>query len=43
MRDAGGQADDVHRMQAWAGRSAAFGPAEPVAELVRRLWEEAQA
>ncbi len=43
MRDAGGQASDVHRMQAWAGQSAALARAEPAAEVVRRLWQEAQA
>jgi nitronate monooxygenase len=30
-------------MQAWAGQGAALGTAEPAGELVRRLWEEAQA
>ena len=43
MRDAGGRAGDVHRMQAWAGQSAALARAEPAAEVVRRLWDEAQA
>jgi nitronate monooxygenase len=42
MREAGGQARDVHRMQAWAGQSAALARAEPAGEVVRRLWEEAQ-
>jgi hypothetical protein len=28
----------VHRMQAWAGQSAALARAEPAAEVVRRLW-----
>src|SRR6202034_3467297 len=31
MREAGGQARDVHRMQAWAGQSAALARAEPAA------------
>jgi nitronate monooxygenase len=34
---------DVHRMQAWAGQSAALARAEPAADVVRRLWEGAQA
>ena len=42
MRDAGGRAGDVHRMQAWAGQSAALARAEPAGEVVRRLWEETQ-
>ena len=42
MREAGGQAGDVHRMQAWAGQAAALARAEPAAELVTRLWEEAE-
>jgi len=32
-----------HRMQAWAGQSAALARAEPVGQLVLRLWQEAQA
>jgi len=43
MRDAGGASRDVHRMQAWAGQSAALARAEPVGQLVLRLWQEAQA
>jgi nitronate monooxygenase len=42
MRDAGGQARDIHRMQAWAGQAAALARAEPAGELVTRLWEEAE-
>jgi nitronate monooxygenase len=42
MREAAVAADDVRRMQAWAGQSAAL--ARPVAagELVRRAWDEAR-
>ena len=43
MRDAAGRAGDVQRMQAWAGQVAALARPEPAAELVRRLWDEAQA
>ncbi len=43
MRTAGGAAGDVHRMQVWAGQSAALARAEPAAEVVRSLWEGARA
>jgi nitronate monooxygenase len=43
MREAAGRAGDVHRMQAWAGQAAAMARAEPAGEVVRRLWEEAEA
>jgi nitronate monooxygenase len=43
MREAGGRAGDVHRMQAWAGQAAAMARAEPAGEVVRRLWAEAEA
>jgi nitronate monooxygenase len=43
MRDAAGRAGDVHRMQAWAGQAAAMARPEPAAEMMRRLWEEAEA
>lgn len=43
MRDAGGRAGDVHRMQAWAGQGAALARPEPAGEVVRRLWAEAEA
>jgi nitronate monooxygenase len=42
MREAGGKARDVHRMQAWAGQAAALARAEPAAEFVIRLWQEAE-
>jgi nitronate monooxygenase len=42
MREAGGKARDIHRMQAWAGQAAALACAEPAAELVSRLWQEAE-
>lgn len=43
MRAVAQQEGDVHRMQAWAGQSAALAKAEPAADVVRRLWEGAQA
>ncbi len=43
MRKAGTAANDVHRMQAWAGQSAAMARAEPAADIVNRLWQEANA
>lgn len=43
MRDAGGKARDIHRMQAWAGQAAHFARAEPANAFVTRLWQEAEA
>jgi nitronate monooxygenase len=34
---------DVQRMQAWAGQSARLAKVEPAADMVRRLWDGAQA
>ena len=43
MRDAAVKDNDVERMQAWAGQSASLTKAIPAGEVVRRLWEDAQA
>jgi nitronate monooxygenase len=43
MREAGTRANDVHRMQAWAGQAAAMARPEPAGEVVQRLWAEAEA
>jgi nitronate monooxygenase len=43
MREAAGKSGDVQRMQAWSGQAAALARPEPAGEIVRRLWEEAQA
>lgn len=43
MRAQAQQADDVARMQAWAGQSAALARAEPAARVVERLWNDARA
>jgi nitronate monooxygenase len=41
MRQAGQAANDIGRMQAWAGQAAALARPEPAGELLRRLWREA--
>jgi nitronate monooxygenase len=43
MRAAALAANDVQRMAAWAGQSAALARPEPAADFVRRVWAEAQA
>jgi len=43
MRETGQKQDDLHRMQAWAGQSAALGRAEPAGDMVRRTWEDGRA
>jgi len=43
MKEAGKRTQDLQRMQAWAGQAAALARAEPAAEVVRRLWTEAEA
>jgi len=42
MRSAGQKQGDVHRMQVWAGQSAALAKAQPAADLVQQIWEEAR-
>jgi nitronate monooxygenase len=42
MRDAGTKAGDIDRMQAWAGQAARLASSEPAADLVQRLWTDAQ-
>jgi nitronate monooxygenase len=37
------KADDLDRMQAWAGQAARLATSEPAADFVRRLWSQAQA
>ena len=43
MREDAQATSDVQRMQAWAGQSAALARAEPAAEIVVRIWQEAKA
>ncbi len=42
MKEAGQQAQDIDRMQAWAGQAAALTRVEPAGDVVRRLWAEAE-
>jgi nitronate monooxygenase len=42
MREAAVKANDMDRMQAWAGQSAALARPDPAGEIVRRLWQGAQ-
>jgi nitronate monooxygenase len=41
MKQAGAAAGDFHRMQVWAGQSAALAKPIPAGDLVRRIWHEA--
>ena len=41
MRDVGVRTNDIDRMQAWAGQAARLAPAEPAADYVHRIWNEA--
>jgi nitronate monooxygenase len=41
MKEAGAAAGDYHRMQVWAGQSAAMAQAVPAGELVDRIWQDA--
>lgn len=43
MREAGGRDGDIDRLQGWAGQSAHLARPEPAADLVRRIWAEAEA
>jgi nitronate monooxygenase len=43
MREASMKANDLEGIWAWAGQSAAMTRAEPAGDLVRRLWDDAQA
>ncbi len=42
MRSAAARENDIDRMQAWAGQSAALARALPASELIKVLWEEAR-
>jgi len=41
MKEAGAAAGDHHRMQVWAGQSAAMAKPIPAGDLVKQLWDEA--
>jgi nitronate monooxygenase len=43
MKEAGAAAGDYHRMQVWAGQSAAMAKPLPAAELLARIWRDAEA
>jgi nitronate monooxygenase len=43
MKEAGKAAGDYHRMQVWAGQSAAMARPIPAGEFVRQMWDHAQA
>jgi len=43
MKEAGAAAGDYHRMQVWAGQSAAMAKPIPARDLVLQMWEEAKA
>ena len=43
MKEAGAAANDYHRMQVWAGQSAAMAQPIPAGELVKKIWDQAQA
>jgi len=43
MKEAGAAAGDHHRMQMWAGQSAAMSQPIPAAELVKQVWDDAAA
>jgi nitronate monooxygenase len=43
MREAAVKANDIDRMQPWAGQSSALASAQPAGEVVDLLWEGAQA
>jgi nitronate monooxygenase len=42
MKEAGTRAGDHHRMQLWAGQSAAMAREQPAGELVHQLWDQAK-
>jgi len=42
MKKAGAESNDYHRMQVWAGQSAAMAAPIPAGELVKQIWDEAR-
>jgi nitronate monooxygenase len=42
MKEAGAAAGDYHRMQVWAGQSAALARPVPAGDLVRQVWDQAE-
>jgi nitronate monooxygenase len=43
MKEVGAAANDYHRMQVWAGQSAAMAKPMPAGDLLRQIWAQAQA
>ena len=43
MRQTGLDTKDIHRMQLWAGQSAAFASRASAGDFVRRVWDQAEA
>ena len=43
MKEAGAAAGDVHRMQVWAGQSAAMAQPIPAGDLATEIWTSARA
>jgi nitronate monooxygenase len=43
MKETGAAAGDYHRMQVWAGQSAAMAKPVPAPDLVREIWRQAEA
>jgi len=41
LRESGGKSGDAHRMQVWAGQSAAMAADVPAGELVTQIWKDA--
>jgi nitronate monooxygenase len=42
MRDVGVKTNDIDRLQAWAGQSAALAPPRPAGDVVKHLWDSAR-
>jgi nitronate monooxygenase len=42
MKESGATAGDYHRMQVWAGQSAAMARPIPAGDVVKQIWEQAQ-
>jgi nitronate monooxygenase len=42
MKEAGAAVNDYHRMQVWAGQSAAMAKPIPAGDLMRQIWSEAR-
>jgi nitronate monooxygenase len=42
MKEAGAAVGDYHRMQVWAGQSAAMAQPIPAGDLLHQVWKQAQ-